>query len=329
MRVLAVFKHYPTLSQTYKENELRALLTDHEVRIASIGGSKAMYRHHLPYDMIEQSSDLDQIVAEFQPEVIHGHYLHQIDILHEAAEKADIRFTLRTHSFDVLGLDDDGLRRWLPYVTSDRCAGILAFPFLAERLLKAGYPEDKVVEDWPVVPIDRFYDTSPNQEGILNMGACIPKKNMPAYLALAQSMPERRFSLCPIGFNTERLQDLNRRMGSPVTFHPTVEPEAMPAVYKQHDWLVYTADRQLASVGWPMAIAEAQASGLGILMQNIRPDLRQFIGPAGFLFDDIHEARRILSQPYPLEMREAGFEHCRKSDIQRNIGKLTSLWTLT
>jgi len=114
-----------------------------------------------------------------------------------------------------------------------------------------------------------------------------------------------------------------------VTFHPTVEPEAMPAVYKQHDWLVYTADRQLASVGWPMAIAEAQASGLGILMQNIRPDLRQFIGPAGFLFDDIHQARRILSQPYPQEMREAGFEHCRKSDIQRNIGKLTALWTLT
>jgi len=45
-----------------------------------------------------------------------------------------------------------------------------------------------------------------------------------------------------------------------------------------------------------MAVAEAQASGVGVLMQNVRPDLADYVGP-GFLFDDIEEAHRVVRGP--------------------------------
>jgi hypothetical protein len=89
----------------------------------------------------------------------------------------------------------------------------------------------------------------------------------------------------------------------------------MPAEYKKHQWLVYTASFDMKMVGWPMAIAEAQASGVGVCMANIRPDLKHYVGDAGILFDSLHDIIDVRQKPLPEEMREAGFEQARKSNI--------------
>lgn len=99
----------------------------------------------------------------------------------------------------------------------------------------------------------------------------------------------------------------------------------MPAEYKRHRWLVYTADFDIPTVGWPMAIAEAQAAGVGVCMPRIRPDLAEYVGP-GVLYDSIDEVSSIVSGPVPDEMREAGFEHAMRSDIGRDKHRLTDLW---
>jgi hypothetical protein len=75
-----------------------------------------------------------------------------------------------------------------------------------------------------------------------------------------------------------------------------------------------------------MAVAEAQASGLGIAMARVRPELEEYLGGAGFLFDSIAELPDILSKPYPEEMRQKGFEQSKKSDIRRHVKLLTDLW---
>ncbi len=79
------------------------------------------------------------------------------------------------------------------------------------------------------------------------------------------------------------------------------------------------------TVGWPMAIAEAQASGVGVCMPRIRPDLVEYVGP-GVIYDSIEELYPIVSGPVPDEMREAGFEHARRSDIAEHKHLLTDLW---
>jgi hypothetical protein len=61
-------------------------------------------------------------------------------------------------------------------------------------------------------------------------------------------------------------------------------------------------------------------------MPNLRPDLRDYVGPAGFLYDSIKDVARIISQPFPDEMRQMGFEHAKKSDVFRHKKVLIDLW---
>ncbi len=98
----------------------------------------------------------------------------------------------------------------------------------------------------------------------------------------------------------------------------------MPAHYKQHEWLVYTAAER--TVGWPVAVAEAQAAGVGVCMQRVRPDLDDYVGDAGFVFDTIEEAEEIIAEPFPAELRERGFRQAARSDARDHISLLEQLW---
>ena len=81
------------------------------------------------------------------------------------------------------------------------------------------------------------------------------------------------------------------------------------------------------TVGWPLSVPEAQASGVGVCIQNIRPDLAEFVGEAGYLVDSMEDAAKIISQPFSNELREMGFAQAKKSDVNGHIGKLEALWT--
>jgi hypothetical protein len=87
----------------------------------------------------------------------------------------------------------------------------------------------------------------------------------------------------------------------------------------------HTASRKLGTVGWPVSIAEAQSSGVGVCMPNLRPDLKDYVGPAGFLYDSIADVARIVSKPFPEELRQLGFEQARKSDVFRHKQVLINL----
>jgi hypothetical protein len=160
----------------------------------------------------------------------------------------------------------------------------------------------------------------------MNVGACLPKKRMEDFLALAAAVPGRRFDLYALGYRSREIDKRNVEMGEPVHIVPPVEPEEMLAEYKKHAWLVYTADSERGAVGWPMAVAEAQAAGVGVCFPNLRPDLREYVGDAGFLYDSISEVADIIARPFPEEMRRKGFEQAKKSDVALHKTILTDLW---
>ncbi len=327
LRVLLVYQGYPTISHTYMLNEVDALAVDHDVMIAATGRAELPAANHRPHVRIGDRSELDGIVSEFKPDVMHGHYLHLAPTLAELGERHGIGFTLRSHSFDVL--KHRTRRRRLQYetraVNTDVCLGVLAMPFARPVLEDIGIRPDRLVECWPVIRYDRFFDRSPNGDGVMNTGAVIPKKQMSDFVDLA-SMTDRRLRLYPAGFMVRRLEAYNQAQGSPVEICAGVEPEAMPAIYKQHEWLVYTGSFRPATIGWPMAVAEAQAAGLGVVVPNVRPDLRDYIGEGGFLYESIADVPEIISQPFPDELREVGFEHAKKSGIENHLHRLTDLW---
>lgn len=323
---------YPTFVETYINTELSHVAKAFEVDLISVTVPQAEAEADVPYVVEQDEAKILERMRAFAPDVIHTHWLWgpQLDIACRLAKVLDRPLTIRAHSFDVLGFQPDDHRSPTAthrnFLRSEYCLGILTFPFGVARLVRAGIPEAKLVPCWPVVDYERFHDESPNGSGVINVGACLPKKDFPSYLQLARRVPGQQFGLYPVGPQVGALREINRTLGSPVAIHTPVPHRRMPGVYKQHEWLVYTADRRLPTVGWPVCIAEAQASGVGVCMPNLRPDIKDWVGPAGFVYDSLDEVVEILQQPYSASMRRAGFEHARRPDIREHLPLLTNLW---
>jgi len=129
-----------------------------------------------------------------------------------------------------------------------------------------------------------------------------------------------------MGYRSRDIDKLNETMGHPVNVVPSVEPDQMLQEYKKHEWLVYTASRDPGTVGWSLAVAEAQAAGVGVCFPRLRPDLNEYVGSAGYLYDSIDEVAEIINKPFPEEKRRRGFEHARRSDVARHKELLITLW---
>lgn len=298
--------------------------------MASFGASPKGYRSHQPYSPVKTTSELKKLINEFKPDIIHGHYFHNLPLLDKASQLAGgIPFTIRTHSYDLIGVAPQRLRAFAAHSQNSRCQGIICFPFLHDTVAQAGVQESIIIDDFPVVDYSRFYNRSPNGRDVFNTGAMIHKKDIASYIKIANLTESRRFLYCGVGHNKSyesNVLQLNSELQEPVNFIANAEPCDMPKLYKSCEWLVYTASSSAPTPGWPMAVAEAQASGCGVLMQNIRPDIQDYIGGAGFVFNQIEEAAEILSQPYPSQLREIGFKLARRSDIRVNITKLFKAW---
>jgi len=328
-RVLYLLQEYPQISETYIANELEAMWDNCDIRIVTRLRANLPYRDHRPFTHITagDSKALASFAAEFRPDIVHAHYLTNAVAAGGLARQLGAAFTLRLHSFDVLAPHPATLSRAVAAINSPECLGVLTFPFTIDRLVAAGITRDRLHASPPVLRLDRFLDRGPNGVAIMNTGAALPKKNMEAFVDLAATMPGRCFQLYAMGYRVADLAAYNQARGAAVVLMPPVEPIDMPVEYKKHEWLVYTASPTVNTVGWPMAIAEAQASGVGVLMQEIRPDLATYVGKSGYLFRTLEEARAILAQPFSAARRERGFEDAMRWSLERHIGRLTALWT--
>lgn len=357
IKVMYVLNNYPQLSETYIKNEIEALLRTgkYQIHVLCLNGpidetfrqgEFIFYRNHQPFNIEQNFKQMLARVKEFKPDFLHTHWLQLCPLVYKLAKKAKIPFTVRSHSFDTLAKVGKinyktYFKNWIKnlpqfqgfqprhvarMLNSKHCKGVLAFPFAVDILIKHGIKPEKITSCFPVVAVQQFMDKSPNGKSIMNVGACIPKKEMKDFIDLAVLNPDKKFNLYSIGYKTDEISEYNQKNGSTVNIVDTVEPELMPAEYKKHQWLVYTASTIINTVGWPLAIAEAQASGVGVCIQNIRPDLKEYVGEAGYLFNNIDEVLKIIQNDVPNEMRELGFEQAKKSDINTHIHKLTDLW---
>jgi hypothetical protein len=344
LRILYVLGEYPQISQTYIESEFDAIQDECDVKVIALNKPNLEYKNHKDCRYMTGPDQICEAIEEFRPHVLHSHYLSLTKFVANLAKRRNVPFTMRTHSFDTIWANENPslrgkIRRFFPrleppreareavsLVNDDLCLGILAFPFLRPRLERAGFRSDKIHDCYPVMHYRRFYDSSPNGGDVMNVGACLPKKSMEEFLRLAQLVPSRAFNLYALGYGVESIAGFNENMGRPVKLIPPVEPKDMPQEYKKHAWLVYTASRKIGTVGWPVSIAEAQASGVGVCMRNLRPDVREYVGPAGFVYDSIDDVAAIISKPFPEEMRQLGFEHAKKSDVFNHKKLLINLW---
>ena len=329
-RVMVFVREFPQISQTYIKNEVETLARDHEVAIVSLAPANVAEPEHLPYRMLTTFPDMLAAIREFKPQVLHCHYMLLVNIVAKLAQESGLRFTVRTHSFDIMeSAGNYGNQDWQQAranVQSEACLAVLAFPFLRPTLLDFGVPAEKLVDVPPVVDFQRFLDRGPNGHAIMNMGAVRPKKKMEDFVELSRMLPGREFNLYAMGYKVDALKAYSEQRNGPLNFIPPIPHAQMPAEYKKHEWLVYTAHSDIRSVGWPMAVAEAQAAGVGVCLAGLRPDMREYVGESGHLFTDLESVRELIGAPPTPAMREAGFEQARKSDIRVAISLLTDRW---
>jgi len=328
-RVLYFVREYPQASQTYIRAEIdRVKRRGFAVSVVTVQAADIAYDGHEPFEILKELSGaaLEDVVRRHRPDIIHTHDFKFVRASLGIARMAGTFYTARTHSFDVLeqGNLEDALS--IAAVNDPACRGLLCFPFVVDRLVKVGISAAKIVPCWPVVDLAKFRNRAPNGPDVMNVGAVLPKKAMHLFADLAKTLPDTRFNLYMLGYHAAEIEAYARATGSPMHIVPPVHPDDMPAEYKKHRWMVYTASKEIGTVGWPLSVAEAQASGVGVLLQNIRPDVAEYVGPGGYVFDTIEDARRIISEPFPDERREAGFLHAEKSDIDKHIELLFQLW---
>lgn len=331
-RILYLLQECPGTGETHITNEMAAIEDRYEPMIAERRRSART---------LEQCVEL---IQEFRPQILHTHYLTDLCFVGRLAEITGLPFTVRTHWCDTVALRRLRwrgrvklvLERTPPLervswpaeaahaIESELCLGVLALPCARPWLERAGIDASRLIDCFPPVRFERFYDRSPNGEGIMNMGST-SERAIPEFLHLARKVPGGAFSLYARDRHPDWLRERNASMGAGAEFVDPIRPEDMPREYKKNRWLVYTGD--FDRVGWPAAIAEAQASGVGVCMPSLRPDLAEYVGKgAGVIYDSIDELSEIVARPVPEEMREHGFAQARKSDIEGHKHLLTDLW---
>ena len=356
-RVLCFTETYPEFSETYMHEEFVALQESYEVLVVALHRSKHPRRNVLPYLRVdyvdahlsygafeevnlEFSSpsqqeflrQIDRIIHHFSPQVMHAHYIYLAWLLNVLAARHDIPYTVRTHSFDMLDRDRERLFTAIEALKSPHCRKAFVYPEFEDLVLEKGVKREDVQTAWPVINTERFFNSQRRAEtgGVMCAGPCTPKKAHSTFIDLAASMDDsgKDFRLYTQGFFEPRVREHNEKLGNPavITF---AEPEDMPGVYRQHDWIVYPSDPDIGAVGLPAAVAEAPASGIGVCLQELpgrRAAQLEFLGGAGFLFKHINEVPNIISNPYPEEMRLKGLENSRKFDVRAHKRILDETW---
>ena len=360
-RILYFLVQYPTFSETYMHEELRAVREFCDVSVITYSVARDPRRAPYPYDVIKlkgeclQFGDFTRIDPEFnapeqqeflrgvcaaleafKPDLVHAHWFGVALLLRKLAERYRIPFTMRTHSQDTLNEPPAKIAALVSAVNSPWCRGLVVFPAFKPLMIAAGVRADKVTTCWPTINYARFHrpeKRAPTRR-VMCSGPAILKKAHNEFVDLAAMMrgsglgPNFTFHLYARGPSLGITRKHNERAGNPVEIR-YVDPDEMPKIWPNYDWLVYPGDLQINKVGLPVSIAEAQAAGVGVCWQempNRREEQLEFLGGAGFIFRSIAEVPALLAQPYPEEMRLRGIENARKCDLARTWEVLARVW---
>ena len=335
MKILLLYKGYPRISQTYQIVEAFEICRNHEIMIFSFDWdlfTKA--DNHLPFSFNHPLKQLKSI-REFKPDIIHSHFLDTFDLCVKLSQTLRIPFTIKSHSFDILGDDFSLPKRLFKQINENKsCLKILVFPEFFDKLVGFGINSDKLLKMYPTIDVKQFLHVDiANGPHIMSGGAFLPKKNIKGFILLSKRIKERFPEKCISYYSVmenrtyyDEMIQFNANQGNPVRF-VTTQPENMPLEYKKHQWLIYTACPELKTVGNPLMVAEAQASGVGVIMYALRETLKDYVTDNGYLYQKDDEVLDIISRNFSDEKRKNAIEIAKsRYDIKDKISELESCW---
>lgn len=335
MKILLLYKGYPRISHTYQASEANELKKKHEIMIISFDWAlETLSNVYLPYTFNNPLKEIKNII-KFKPDIIHSHYLDTFDICVRLSNILKIPFTIKSHSFDILDNDFANPRGYAKKINENKyCLKIIAFPEFYEKLLSFGINDSKLLPLYQIFNIKQFINMDPlHGQHIMSGGAFLPKKNIKGFITLSKKIKDRfpnkvinYYSVMENKYYYDEIMKFNEENNSPVNFL-TVQSECMSDEYKKHQWLIYTACPDKKNVGNPLMISEAQASGVGVIMYNLRETLDDFVTENGYLYNDDDEVLEIISNDFDNNKRNNAIEIAKQRyDIEEKIKDIENIW---
>jgi len=337
LRILLLYKGYPRISHGYQISEAEEIFKRHnEIKIVSFSWDLfTISNKHLPYTFNKSPMNDIKNIINFKPHIIHSHYLDTFESCVKLSSTLKIPFTIKSHSFDILNDDFANPKRLVKQINENKyCSKIIVFPEFYEKLLSFGIKASKLLPMYPTFHVKQFLSMDPEHgKHIMSGGAFLPKKNIEGFILLSKKIKERfpnkvinYYSVMENKDYYDGIMKLNEKNNSPVNFL-TVQPEDMPAEYKKHQWLIYTACPEKKNVGNPMMVAEAQSSGVGVIMYKLRETLDDYVTENGYLYSNDDEVLEIISRDFDSDKRNKAIEIAKQRyDVEEKIKDIENIW---
>ena len=290
-RVLYVVWHYPQLSETYLNGEIRCMQRfGAEVELWRSVGPASPCVDTVPV----HEGPLREVVERVRPDAIHVHWLSYALSQDEALTGLGVPVTVRMHGFDVRPAQFERMlsRPWLhrAYV----------FP---RQLGLPGAGDPRVCAMPAAFDTGHFPATAEKDPRlVLRAGACIPSKDIGLFMELAKRCPRHRFVFAGVTCNEwehypAELRRLRDELQSPVELRFDLPRGEMAALFARAGTYLHTIHPPTAEfgapIGMPISIAEAMATGAYVLVRDL-PELVYFVGDAGVAYADAADAARLL-----------------------------------
>lgn len=287
VRVLWAVWHWPQLSESYVRSEvdgMRRWGVDAAIWCEEPGA--APFAHDAPV----LHGSLAAALREWQPHVLHTHWLTWGVAHRGAAAAAGVPLTVRGHGFEFQPALVDALR------ADPTVAGVYLFPHQARR-----WPGDARVR----AVASAFDPTRYHPRGakdprlVVRCGAALRTKDLGAFLRIATRCPDHRFVLAlaraaHVPGVVEEIDAQNRSLGSPVELRIDVDHDELAALLGRAGVYLHTHGLQ-DPYGQPQSIAEAMASGCVVLARAC-PEAQEYVGDAGRLWSTDDQAVAFLHE---------------------------------
>lgn len=310
-RALYVIWHYPQLSETYVEGEIRCLLR--------FGADIAVWREVAPVSPYEPpvpvlEGDIAEHVRRFRPDVIHVHWLAYALERGAELEALGVPVTVRMHGFDVSAGE---FRR---LVDSGWLHRVYAFPM---QLALLPGPHARVCATPSVFDTSYFQPTMDKDPRlVVRAGACLPSKDIGLFFELAKRLPSHRFVFAGVTCNKwehypAQLRELAARLESPAELRFDLPREQAAELISRAGIYLHTINpphvQHGAPIGMPISIAEAMATGAWTLVRDL-PELAAYVGDAGATYRDLDEAAALIAASAGWSAEEWRRRRVRASD---------------
>jgi glycosyltransferase involved in cell wall biosynthesis len=292
-RVLYLVWHYPQLSESYIEAELRVMRRwGVEIGVWGEVHPAAPYDSDVPVF----GGRAEDAINAFRPDLIHIHWLTFASSRKALLAGTGLPVTLRGHGFEV---SRDILLELLAEPWLQRLYG---FPHQV-RLLDANHPRMRSV----VCGFDTTMfapQRDKNRKLVVRTSAGLPSKDLGLFFEVAARRPEYRFVLAAVTCNDKEsyigeLHSMNARLGSPVDLRTDVSRDQIAQLLGEAGIYLHTLLSPGAAgatpIGMPISIAEAMATGAVPIVKNL-PELTSYVGDAGLSYTDLDHVDRVLAE---------------------------------